>query len=458
MADADLLKVATNLVRSEEWVKAWQLLNTLLNEDPESPEVLYLLGIVLRAQGHVGLALPAFSKALAKNQQQPNIWMNFGACLHDLTRHDEAINAFSIVSGMVPGDPMPIANISAAYVEMGKWRDTITWADKALAIDPNHYIAHISKSFANLGLGRWKDAWQHAEYLYGNHLTIKVYNDKENEEPLWDGSAGKTVVVQADQGVGNIIMFSQCLPQLQADCKEVIVECSERMVPYFKRNFPGIHVYGTLKDAGQAWSHDHKIEAHTHISFLGKWYRNTDKDFPRKAYITPDPELVEKWSKWLEKFERPWKGIAWRGGIFTTKKHVRSVTLADWKPVIDTPGTSFDLSYHDSKNEVDRFNAASPFMVERPPIDVGNFDDTIAFIAAMDKVFTVTTTVAHVCGALGRTANVIVPEVPTWRYAYHVDGGERMIWYPPNSVRLFRRKPGELDWSFCINRAVKASR
>lgn len=455
MADADLLRVASNLIRSEEWVKAWQLLNTLLNEDPESPEALYLIGIVLRAQGHIGLALPAFSKALSKNQQQPNIWMNFGACLHDLTRHEEAINAFSIVSGMLPRDPMPIANISAAYVEMGKWRDAITWADKALALDPAHYIAHISKGFACLGLGRWKDAWQHNEYIYGNHLTIKVYNDKEHEEPLWDGSPGKTVVVQCDQGVGDIIMFSQLLPRLQADCKEVIIDCAQRMVPYFKHNFPGLTVYGTLKDAGQSWSHNHKIDAHTHISFLGRYYLNTDRDFERNAYVRPDPQLLDKWIKWLDKYEQPWKGIAWQGGIYTTKKATRSVTLQDWTPVINTPGTSFDLSYHDSSAEVKRFNEANPYSVERPPLDVTNFEDTIAFIAAMDHIFSVTTTVAHVCGALGRPANIIVPEVPTWRYAYHIDAGERMIWYPPDSVRLFRRKPGEQDWSFAINRAAK---
>jgi hypothetical protein len=113
-------------------------------------------------------------------------------------------------------------------------------------------------------------------------------------------------------------------------------------------------------------------------------------------------------------------------------------------------GTNIDLSYHDSSAEIER----SGFDIKRSLIDVNNYDDTVALIAALDDVVTVTTTVAHVCGALGRKACVLVPDVPTWRYAYRVDGGERLIWYPANSVRMFRRNPGEQDWSHAIKRVI----
>jgi hypothetical protein len=389
-------------------------------------------------------------KALALEQKQPNLWMNYGATLHDLNRWDDAITAFSVVHASLPNDPMPMANIGASFVQKGKWHDALTWCDRALALDPVHYIGNITAGFAHLGLGRWKDAWTHAEYMYGHQLVIRVYNDKENEEPQWDGTKGQTVVVQCDQGLGDIIMFSQMIPELQADCKEVIIECAERIVPLMKRNFPGAIVYGTLKHQRVDWSHDHKIDAHIHISFLGRFYRNRDSDFPRKAYITPDPELVEKWRGWLAQYERPWRGLAWRGGIQNTQKHMRSVDLDDYKPIVEMTGTNFDLSYHDSRKEIDR----SGFKIIDPCLDLSNYDDTLAFISVLDQVVTVTTTTAHVCGALGRSAAVLVPEVPTWRYAYRIDNGESMIWYPRNSVRLFRRKPGEDGWSFAINRVV----
>lgn len=437
------------LVKAENWPKAWFAVNEALNEAPEDPHLLYLAGTVLRSQGHVGMSLPLFGKALAKDQRQPNLWMHYGATLHDLNEWDDAIKAFSVVCKMLPTDPMPPANIAAAYTQKGRWADAIRYADKALSLDPENYIAHISKSFACLALGRWEDGWKHGAYLYGRHLVVRVYNSPENEEPEWDGSPGKTVVVQCDQGLGDIIMYGQCLPEMARDCKEVILECAERLVPLMKRNFPGVTVYGTLKQAGQSWSLDHQIDAHIHISAIPKFYRKLDAQFPRHSYITPDAEKVAKWRAFLERFQKPWTGLSWRGGIQQTQKHLRSLQLEQLAPVLELPGSFFDLSYRDSEKEVNAWNARLKAHVVKPPIDQEDYDDTLALLWCLDEVVTVTTTVVHACGAMGRTARVLVPEVPMWRYAHRCDDG--MIWYPPGSVKLYRKKPGE-QWSMAIKR------
>jgi hypothetical protein len=440
------------LVKDERWPQAWALVNDSLNESPEDPELLYLAGSILRAQGSIGLSLPMFAKALSKDQGQPNLWMHYGATLHDLNQWDDAIKAFEIVMRMIPTDPMPPANIAAACSQKGLWRDACNWADKALALDPECYIAHISKSFGALALGRWQDGWKHAEYLYGRHLGVRVYNSPENEEPEWDGSPGKTVVVQCDQGIGDILMFGQCLPEMVKDCKEVIIECAERLVPLMKRNFPGVTVYGTLKQAGQSWSLDHQIDAHVHISALPKWYRKTDKAFPRKPYITSDPARVQKWLGWLESLPKPWVGVSWKGGIQKTQGRLRSLELDQLAPVLSRPGTFVDLSYRDNSAEVARWNIRGEGQVIQPPIDQNDYEDTLALLAALDEVVTVTTAIVHACGAMGRTAKVLVPEVPMWRYAHRCDDG--MIWYPERSVQMYRVKPGE-DWSHAINRLAK---
>ena len=441
------------LVKAENWPQAWVGVNHALNEDPESPELLYLAGAVMRGLGHIGISLPLFAKALSKDQKQPNLWMHYGATLHDLNEWDDAIKAFSVVAEMLPTDPMPPANIAASFTQQGKWRDAINMADRALALDPECYIAHISKSFACLALGRWQDGWKHAEYLYGRHLQVRVYNSPENEEPEWDGSPGKTVVVQADQGLGDILMYGQCLTEMAKDCKEVILECAPRLVSLMKRNFPGITVYGTLKEQAQTWSLNHQIDAHVHISLLPRWYRKTDKDFPRKAYITPDETKVQKWKEWLSELPKPWIGISWHGGIQQTQKHLRSVNLTDLSPVLDLPGSFIDLSYRDNSHEIAKWNVLGRAQVVCPPIDQNDYEDTLALLAALDEVVTVTTTVVHACGAMGRTARVLVPEVPMWRYALRMDDGG-MVWYPRGSIRTYRRTPGE-EWSSTVKRLAR---
>jgi hypothetical protein len=130
------------------------------------------------------------------------------------------------------------------------------------------------------------------------------------------------------------------------------------------------------------------------------------------------------------------------------------VNLQDVAPVMKG-GTFIDLSYHDSASEVARWNLEHEHQVIVPRIDARNYDDTIALISCLDDVVTVTTSVAHVCGALGKKAHVLVPEVAQWRYAYHFNGGTEMLWYSPDSVKLYRQKPGEADWSPAIKRVAR---
>jgi len=449
---SEIGKRLAELVRTED-ARAWPAVNAALNESPESPDLLYLAGCLLRAQGSLGLALPCFAKALSKDQRQPNLWMHYAATLHDLNEWDDAIKAFTVVHAMVPKDAMPPANIAAACSQQGRWRDCLEWADKALKLDPENYIAHISASYGCLALGRWAEGWDHTQYIYGNHLVIRVYNDPDHEEPDWDGSPGKTVVVQCDQGVGDILMYSQCLEEMVNECKEVIIECAERLVPMMKRNFPQCVVYGTLKQAGQGWSKNHKIDAHVHISFLPRFYRKTESEFTRKPYIKPDAEKVQKWRDWLAAMPKPWIGVSWQGGIQNTQKHLRTLKLEQLAPVLECKGSFIDLSYKDNSREVDAWNARGGSQIIRPKLDTNDYDDTLALVAALDEVVTVTTAIVHACGAMGRSCRVLVPSVPMWRYAYRIEDGG-MIWYPKESVQMYRQTPGE-EWGMTIKRMAK---
>lgn len=442
-----------DLIAREDFVTAWPIASEYLTEQPDDPKALYLCASIMRSLGHTGVALALFRRALAGAPEQPNIWMHFGACLHDTHQYDDAREAFRKVHKLLPADPMPLANIAASFVQEGKCNDALSYANRALSIDKNNHIAKIAKAFASLGLGRWADGWEYAEALYGDSLRIRVYNPPEREEPLWDGAPGKTVVVQADQGLGDMIMFAQCLPQMVKDCKQVIVETNHRLAPMFRRNFPEITVYDTLKiENGLDWPSQYQIDAHIHISYLGKFYRKANEDFPRKAYLTACPEKRAKWKAYLEQFPRPWVGFAWKGGIPITNNVARSMTLQDMAPFLKAGGTAFSLAYQEVGLEVARWNIDNAEQVICPDLDnAGDYDETIALIAELDHVVTVQTTVAHVCGALGKRAYVIVNNIPAWRYAY---GGDHLMWYP-DSLRIYRQAHGEKGWSHVIARAVK---
>jgi hypothetical protein len=79
-----------------------------------------------------------------------------------------------------------------------------------------------------------------------------------------------------------------------------------------------------------------------------------------------------------------------------------------------------------------------------------DFAETAALVASLDLVITVDTAVAHLAGALGVPAWIMLPHAPDWRWLLHRDDSP---WY--RSVRLFRQeRPG--DWPGVIARVATA--
>lgn len=455
----DKARIIRDLIAREDFAQAWPIASEYLTEEPDNPKALYLCASIMRSMEHHGISLTLIRRALAFEPNQPNVLLHYGALLHETHQYEEARQAFHKILKICEGKPelspfIPTAqaNIAGACIQEGKCADAIRWADIALKTAPQSHVARVAKGFGCLGLGRWEEGWEHVEALYGETLRIRVYNPPEKEEPMWDGSPGKTVVVQADQGLGDMLMFAQCLPEMVKDCKKVIVETTPRLVNCFRRNFPGIDVYGTLKQSEAEWVLQYQIDAHIHISYLGKFYRKKNEDFPRTAYIKPDEAKAAKWLAWLEQFPKPWVGYAWKGGIQKTNEAARSMRLEELAPFLKSGGTAISLAYQDVGLEVARWNIDHHDQVVVPPIDNdGDYDETLALISCLDHVVTVQTTVAHACGAMGKKATVIVNNIPAWRYAY---GGDSLLWYPENSVRIYRQKHDEKGWQHVIARAA----
>ena len=68
--------------------------------------------------------------------------------------------------------------------------------------------------------------------------------------------------------------------------------------------------------------------------------------------------------------------------------------------------------------------------------ELADFADTAAVLALADLVICVDTSVAHVAGALGRPAWVLLPFQPDWRWTLD---RERSPWYPARGCSGSRR-------------------
>src|SRR5690606_17227090 len=147
-----------------------------------------------------------------------------------------------------------LANMGVAYQKEDDQKNAGEWARRALAVDPNHADAWATLGFVALAEGDWQTGWKGYAHALGGKFRKKI---QYGEEPLWDGTPGKTVAFYGEQGLGDEIMYASCLEDAARDV-QVIVECDPRLEGLFRRSFPYASVYGTRRKKEVAWPAQHQ--------------------------------------------------------------------------------------------------------------------------------------------------------------------------------------------------------
>jgi ADP-heptose:LPS heptosyltransferase len=83
------------------------------------------------------------------------------------------------------------------------------------------------------------------------------------------------------------------------------------------------------------------------------------------------------------------------------------------------------------------------------------FIDTAALLPHLDLVVTSDTAVAHLAGAMGLEALLLLHAAPDWRWGASGATGNRSPWYP--SLRLLRQSRAG-DWSDVLREVCRAAR
>lgn len=250
--------------------------------------------------------------------------------------------------------------------------------------------------------------------------------------PQWTGQKCRVLVV-AEQGFGDEIVFSSCYHELAEDVEEAWIECDPRLIPIFERSFPdNLHFVNRYlhptkpivpKSSDYPELHaDWPIEAFIPAGNVPKLYRHCVADFPstRLGFLEPDREAVGKWAGWLGADRL---GVSWTGRQGDIPRPESGVSL------------QYGVTEHGS--------------LTVPPIELKrDVDEVFALIYALGQVYrpsvyTTTNAVAHMAGALGVPTDVIKPppiyateedmfnnRVQPWWPLDYTD------WYP--SIKIYR--------------------
>jgi Tetratricopeptide repeat len=442
------LLAAREMVARDDPENALPLLMSVLAEDPNNPFGLHVLGWLYMKSGeaYLPLAYQIYRRAIAMYPDRREMWNNLSRCADELHRYEEALG-ISLKSLEVDANYAPgYSNVACSLINLGRYAEALKYAEAGLEIAPEDRNCLCNKGFALLGLQQWDKAWEFYEHTLGHRYRLEwIYG----EEPRWDGSKDKVVIVYGEQGLGDELMYAQCLPEAIRDCRSVLLDCDHRLAGLFQRSFPHAGVHGTRRRNEVAWLNGIHYDARCAIGSLASIYRKTPESFFRSPYLVADPERRKMWRALFKGYAKPVIGIAWTGGRSVTGEKFRRMDLSDFLPLMRAfDATWVSLEWKDRSEEIEKFRNEHGILVHDYPWihKSEDYDDTAAMAAELDMVVGAGTASLHLAGALGIPTVCLVPKYPQWVFA-----GEDMPWY--GCMRLVKQKMGQ-EWREVIEEAV----
>lgn len=459
--------------------EAERLCQVILQSDPKQVDALNLLGVARLRRGQAEDALEYFTRAYGIDRRFTDVAYNLGVALGELERWEQALIVYDRVLRTDPSNARAWNNRGNVLQKLDRWKEALAAYDRTLSLQPNHPNAHHNRGLVLLTLGRPREALAaferavtlapaNAEAQWTKSLAHLLLGEYEAgwrlhewrwktaqmgrlgrgfHEPLWLGEAGiqgKTLLLHADQGLGDSLLMARYAPLVEAQGAKVVLEVQPPLVRLMESLSPTIEV--VAREAPLP-----RFDAHSPLGSLPLAFRTTVDTIPSPgAYLRPTDADVQRWSERLGAKSRPRIGIAWSGNPRQKRDRYRSIPFALLAPCLDArfEWHALQVSFRDGEE-----SAARDAGVRTWSEALTDFGETAALAANLDLVVTVDTSVVHLGGAIGKPTWVLVTWESDWRWGLE---REDTPWYA--SVRVIRQAAlGDWDSALARLRAALES-
>lgn len=456
-------------IRDEKLDLANELLWPALDQKPDVGPLWFYAGILTSLGGKQAPAYEFFRRS-QELEPHPANWANLGGVLRSMGRIDECRQMLLKGLERTGEDDDILANLCGSYVNEGEPAKGIEYGERALKVNPNHLGCQFNLSLLHLESGNYARGFDlYAEGSHRHRLEKKYEPDppaltSELHQQL--KGKGKRLIVWAEQGIGDEIMFSTILREAKKDY-EIVFECHARLETMFQyaswMKSPGypITLYPTRKIHGDETVSGSGAAAKVAIGNLGRLYRRDLSGFTWNGpVLSADPKEVREMRAHLEKIAAGRKiiGLALRGGTMSTARTYRMMHPASIASILDDPRYLFiSLDYEDMTNlgeYITQTHGAGRFLWYPSICWAWDYKHQAALAKATDAVVTVCQSIAHLSAAMGHPTYVLTPSKAAWRYG---TTGESWYWYPHRNARLLRQHGS--DWgppSLALSEALQA--
>jgi Flp pilus assembly protein TadD len=435
---------------------------------PGSFEAFNNRGNVLLKLGRASEAVSAFERVLALEPRFLGARANLGNALAQLGRLEEAVAHYDALIAVQPAHPETLSNRGTALASLGRADEAIASYDRALALRPGYTNARLGRGSVLAALNRHEEALaeydavlaadkSNADAEHNAALSLLTLGDyrrgfekyearwlrsgmprrRSLGKPLWLGEyplGRRTILVHAEQGLGDTIQFVRYVPQLAKGGAKVVLEVQPELVQLLAR-VEGVAAVVARGDALPPF------DVHCPAGSLPRALRSELASIPATVpYLSASDERIAKWRARIEPLPSPRIAIAWSGRATHANDRNRSLAFEQLRPLFNLGRGSF-VSIQRELRDGDADALAGLPNVTHVGGALDDFDDTAAVMALVDLLIAVDTSVVHLAGAVARPVWVLLPFQPDWRWLLDRTDSP---WYP--TARLFRQaQPGAWD-------------
>ncbi len=417
-----------------------------LRFNPQAAEFYNNLAIVLSEEKRYEEAEIYFRKAIQINPSLASAYTGLGNVLLDIYQYKQAIPYYRQALQLD-------SKLYRAYTGLGRAiyhydpEVGLNYFQKSLALNPYSSSTHLARSSTLLTLQRFvSDAW----YGYKarpsrRRLLTKIPNLLKEIEYLPLDLTGKRFLLCKEQGLGDELLFLRFVPLLKQRGAWVAYQCSGKLYSLLRGQ---TCIDLLLKENDELPTVDTTL-------LIGDlpYVLNTAEFIPASLSLQPLPEQIDKMKQRLISIGAPpYIGLTWRGGItsqesrWTRRVLQKEIELTALANALNTMDVTFiALQRNPYPDEINQFSQLLGKTVHDFSEINDDLEEALALLYLLDDYIGVSNTNIHLMAGLGKTAQVLIPYPPDWRWTLST---EESPWF--KGFKTYRQTR-EQDWSICLN-------
>ena len=403
-------------------------------EHPPTRATLLHTGFCLEQMGKVDEAADYYRQAIAADPNFLEAHVDLAGVLWRLEDFEGSLRHAQRAVELGPAHPFAVRILGTALLSLNRFKEAEPHLRRALELQPGFALAEVDLALGLLLEGRLEEGWRMYEKRW-NDTTRMQRPSFFIAEREWKGPKEQplngTILVYAEQGLGDVLQFARYIPLVQKDGGIVRCVVQPELISIIEASFPGV----------ECLTGGRSFETYYHAALLElpMLYGTTMDTIPADVpYLKTTPDKQAEWKERMQPWAGKFKvGIAWSGSHVQVNNRNRAMPLSTLRPVLEHQGIQcFSLQ----KSDAGPYTDITPDKEQLVDLtrEWNDFTDSAAMMQELDLVITVDTAIAHLAGALARPVWVMLGPNADWRWLLE---REDSPWYP--TARLFRRGFGE---------------